>query len=67
MTVPLSVVLNLLLEQEEARGARLRRGPPAREGPPVMAATQAEAFTASAQATDTDQTGPRPKGLVVRS
>ena len=54
--VPLSAVLALLLRREEARGQRLRQGPPVREGPDVPLPPQpAPELAASDAATDAIQ------------
>ncbi len=55
--LPLCAVLAMLVRQEEARGARLRRGPPSREGPQHSGApTEATAGAAPLEATDTEPT-----------
>lgn len=66
MTIPLSVVLDLLLRREVARGARLRRGPPVREGPEEAITAPAEALAATAQATEDKPNSPTGERVVVR-
>lgn len=57
----LSVVLSLLLRQEEARAARLRLGPPPREGPTEEdPSILAPAHAARPEATETETASPGP-------
>lgn len=65
-SLPLCAVLAMLARREEARGTRLRRGPPPREGPTLATLpTEATAGAALLEATETETQGAIPPAAVL--